>query len=442
MPEDLVDQLFGELASAELPVPAHTRVIARGRQRRRRARAGAATTVAAAVLVAAGVSQLPGSRLRSQPVQHHHSAPAATVCRAAPDAALTAELAHVSPLSSQAGVWPLGVSRDGSVVYAETTESGFHGIAAENLATGAILAKIKALPASYTAAQGGLGPGGDVIWSSSFSTHGGQGTGSTTPVQLWTPRTGRTATLEPAGQHGGALSAPVFFPATHEFAAWEQQDGGKQEIVEADLASGTAVVIATGYFGPPVYADDALVWPVAGHPGGPAASLAARDATSFPARQRIAVPLQLRAADRSSLMGSSAEGFWSVPVGLIASDGQATAFFSQNLTQLFYSPSPSVPSRLVLQLRGGSTFAAGAPVVGPGYLGWTVNGDASYLTSASSLAAARITTFGAEFSAGSHVFVMGWSGAKKQPARNPFRLFSGSVVNTLKCTAPAKAARP
>ena len=137
-------------------------------------------------------------------------------------------------------------------------------------------------------------------------------------------------------------------------------------------------------------------------------------------------------------MGSSAAGSWSVPVPLIASDGQATAFISQNLTQLFYSPSPSVPARIVLQLRGGNTFAAGAPAVGPGYLGWTVNGDASYLASASSLAAARITTFGLEFSAGSRVFVMGYSGVKTQPARNPFHLFNGSVVSSLKCAAPAK----
>jgi hypothetical protein len=183
-----------------------------------------------------------------------------------------------------------------------------------------------------------------------------------------------------------------------------------------------------------------LVWPVASHPRGPASGLAARNAGSFPALHQIAVPLQLRAAGHSSLMGSG--GSWSPPVPLIASDGQAVAFFSQNLTQLFYSPSPSQPARLVLQLRGGNTFAAGPPAVGDGYLGWTINGGASYLASAGSLAAARITTFGEEFSAGSRVFVMGWSGTKQQPARNPFHLFNGSVVSTLRCAGPAKPARP
>jgi hypothetical protein len=442
MPEDLLDRLFGELASAELPVPAPSRVVARGKQRRRRARGGAASAaVAACALIAVGASQLTGSRLSEQPVQHdHHSVPAPAVCRAVPDAVFAAELRYVLPISHQAGVWPLAVSADGSVVYAQTTVRGFHGIAAERLATGAILTKIKALPASYTGAQGGLGPGGDVIWSSTYSTHGGQGNPATAPVQLWSPRTGRTTTLEPAGQHGGPLSAPVIFPATHDFAAWEEADGDKQVIVEADLASGATVVIATGYFGPPVFADSALVWPVASRPDGPASSLAARDAASFPARQPVPVPLQLRAAGQSSLMGSSAAGSWSVPVPLIASDGQVTAFFSQSLTKLFYSPSPSQPARLVLQLHGGETFAAGPPAVGAGYLGWTINGDASYLASAASLAAARITTFGEEFSAGTRVFVMGWSGSKKLPARNPFHLFNGSVVNTLKCAGPAKPA--
>ena len=440
MPEDLVDRLFGELASAELPVPGPAQVVARGRQRRRRARAGGASAVvAAAVLVAVGVSQLSGSRLGGEPAQHRRSVPPAAVCRAAPDAALTAELAHVSPLSYQAGVWPLAVSPDGSVAYVETTLRGFHGIAAENLASGAILAKIKALPASYTGAHGGLGPDGDVIWFNSYDTHGGQGNPATTPVQLWSPRTRQTTTLEPPGQHGLALSAPVLFPSTHDFAAWEQADGAKQEIVEADLASRATVVIATGYFGPPVFADNALVWPVAGHRGGPASSLAATNATVFPARQRVAVPVPLRAAAHSTLLGSSASA---VPVPLIASDGQATAFFSQSLTKLFYSPSPSQPARLVLQLRGGNTFAAGTPVVGPGYLGWTVNGGASYLASATSLAAARITTFGEEFSAGSRVFVMGWSGTKKQPARNPFELLDGPVIDTLKCAAASKPPSP
>ncbi len=440
MPENLVDRLFGELAATDMPVPARSRVVARGKQRRRRARGGAALAVAAAcALVAVGVSQLPGSRPENQLAHHHHGVPAAAVCLAAPDAAVASELAQASALSSQAGVRPLAVSADGSVVYAETTVRGFHGIAAESLATGAILTKIKALPASYTGALGGLGPGGDVIWSNSYETHGGQGNTGTTPVQLWSPRTGRTTTLEPAGQHGGALSAPVIFKQT--FAVWEQADGDKQEIVEADLASDATDVIATGYFGPPVFVGNALAWPAASRPDGPATHLVARQDAAFPARQPTAIPPALSAASHAALMGSSSFGSWATPVGLIASDGRATAYYSGDLTELFYSPSPSQPARLVLQLHGDATFAAGTPAVGTGYLGWTINGDASYLASATSLAAARVTTFGGEFSAGSRVFVMGWSGSKKVPARNPFHLLNGSVVSTLRCAGSARPAR-
>jgi hypothetical protein len=437
MPEDLIDRLFGELAATEMPVPAPSRVVARGKQRRRRIRGGAASAVAVAcALVTVGVSQLPGSRLSEQPVQHDHNVPAPAVCRAAPDAAVTAELRNVLPVSHQAGVSPIAVSADGSEIYAETTVRGFHGIAAESIATGAILTKIKALPASYTGAHGGLGPGGDVIWFNTYGTHGGQGNTATTPVQLWSPRTRQTTTLEPAGQDGGALSAPVVLKQT--FAAWEQGDGPQQEIVEADLATGVTDVIARGSVGPPVFVGEALVWPAPSHKGGPATHLVARNGGAFPARQPIAVPPALGAAGHAALMGSSSFGSWAIPVGLIASDGRATAYYSGDLTQLFYSPSPSQPARLVLQLHGGDTFAAGTPAVGTGYLGWTVNGDASYLASAASLAAARITTFGEEFSAGSRVLVMGWSGSKKLPARNPFDLFNGSVISTLKCAGPAK----
>jgi hypothetical protein len=273
MADDMLDRLFRELASTDIPVPARASVVARGLRRRRRARALTVTvTAAACVLVGAGAAQFAGGgHAGTRPLSRHgirHPA----VCTAAPDAALTAELAQQLPISIQSGVWPLAVSADVSLVYAETTVPGFHGIVAESLATGAILTKIKALPASYTGAQGGLGPGGELIWTNTYSTHRGQGTPGTTPVRLWSPRTGRMTALEPAGQHGG----------------------------------------------------------------------------------------------------------------------------------------------------------------------WTVNDDASYLAGASSLAAARITALGEEFSAGSRVLVMGWSGKKKQPASNPFWLFSGSVINTLRCAAPAK----
>jgi len=79
-------------------------------------------------------------------------------------------------------------------MYVQTTALGFHGIAEESVATGRILIKIDPLPADYGGAAGGLGPDG------------------------WSPRTRKVTTLEPAGQHGGALSPPVFFDPGHELA--------------------------------------------------------------------------------------------------------------------------------------------------------------------------------------------------------------------------------
>jgi hypothetical protein len=440
MSDDMLDRLFGELANADIPVPARARVVARGLRRRRRARAQAATgAVAACALVVAGAIQLAGPRPGVQPIFRHGTRPPA-VCAAAPDAALNAQLRRLLPVSDQAGVSPIALSPDGATEYVETTAGGFHGVAEESVRTGAILRQIASLPAADTGATGGLGLAGDLLWSASYPTHGGQGTPGTTPVRLWSPRTGRASTLEPPGQHGGVLSAPVLGPAaTHQYVAWEQTSGDEQEIVEANLLTGATVRIARGYLGPPVFVGDALVWPAASHNGGPATHLVARNDAVFPARQPVAVPPALSAASQSALMGSDSFGYWPTLVGLIASDDGATAYYAGDLTELFYSPSPATPARLVLQLHGGSMFAAGAPALGPGYIGWTVNGDASYLASASSLAAARITTNGAEYSAGGYVLVMGF-GTKIQPARNPFWLFSGSVVRTLKCAAPVRHA--
>ena len=113
------------------------------------------------------------------------------------------------------------------------------------------------LPADYGGAAGGLGPDGQLIWTNSYSTFGGEGF-AFTPVRLWSPRTRKVTTLEPAGQHGGALSPPVFFDPGHELAAWEQADGSQQEIVEFNLATGATDVVARGYVGPPVFVGDAF----------------------------------------------------------------------------------------------------------------------------------------------------------------------------------------
>jgi hypothetical protein len=434
MREDMVDRLFGELAATQLPVPAPASIVARGRQRRRRARALAiaapASLIALAVVVAA-IGELPGSHPASQSAASQPVSGRA-VCTAAPTAALTIEFRDRLALSSEPAVTPIAVSPDGSSVYVETATGGYPVIAEESLRMGAILRQITALLPHYEGAQGGLGPGGELIWTSTYGTYGGESY-AYTPMMAWSPRTGQRVTLEPAGQHGGAMSAPVFF--NQAIAAWEQSDGSQQEIVEANLGTGRTDVIARGFFGPPVFVGRVLVWPVASHADGPASHLAARNADVFPARQPVAVPVQLRAAGHASLMGSSSQGSWSTPIGLIASSGPATAYISADLTELFYSPSPGQPARLVLKLRGGNAFAPGL-AIGDGYLGWTVNGDGSYLASTTSLAAARITTFGTVTGLGADYVIVGGSPTSKLSGLRQFHFFSAATVQALRCARP------
>jgi hypothetical protein len=437
--EDPLDAMFGKLANTDLPVPAPAGVLARGRQRRRRARvraAGLAATVVVAIVV--GVTQLPGAGQKA-PATGGHRRPPSTVCTAAPDAALSSALRRDLPASSQLAVSPLALSPDGADLYAETTDGTFHGIAEESVATGAILVKIEQIPAADTPAQGGLGPDGELIWSATYARTEHE-TAGTTPVELWSPRTGRISELEPAGLSGGAVSDLVFYGSGHQYAAWLEQSGGKQEVVEADLLTGRTAVIASGQVGPPVFVGDALVWPAASDPTGPATHLVATDAAGFPAEQQVPVPVALRAVTEGALMGSGPAGSWPTPVGLIASYGQQTAYYSPDLAGLYYSPSPSQPARLVLAVPGGG-LAAGPPVLGQGYLGWSTDTPTSSVASTSSLAAVLLingnTTWGGVQGLGDYLWADISPPGKKQHLDHLY-VVSGSTIAGLTCQSRAK----
>ncbi len=209
MHDDVLERLFGELAATDVPVPPPGRVVARGRQRRRRARVQVlAGTAAAVALLGLAVTELTGARAPAQSPTGPH-AKALAVCPAAPDPALTAELQRALPTAGQTGLTVIALSPDGSTAYVLTTTHGFHGIAQESVATGAIVRTIEALPVSYDGAIGDVGPNGDLVWFDIHSSYGGEN-GDTTSMQLWSPGTGTVTELEPAGQHSGALSAPVF----------------------------------------------------------------------------------------------------------------------------------------------------------------------------------------------------------------------------------------
>jgi len=424
MPDDVLERLFGELAGTDLPVPAPAAVVARGRQRRRRARGQfVASTAAVVALLGIAVSELAASHpLAQSPAGRSRPS---TVCAAAPDPALTSELQRTLPTTGQAGITPIALSADGSTAYVLTTpDRNFHGIAAESVATGAIIRMIEVLPASDDGAIGGLAPDGDLIWFNVHSTYGGENS-DTTAMQLWSPRTRTVTTLEPAGQHGGALSAPVFFGG---LAAWEQADGSTREIVVANLRTGVANVIARGPVLAPVFVGDALLWPVGLPPAGRDSHLVAVRADRLPALVPVAVPPALRAAGHASLIASA--------------DGQ-TAYISADLTGLFYSRALAEPARLVLRLPQGDTFGAGPPTLGPGYLGWMTAGAASYVASTSSLAAATLTdgrtTSGAVLAAGSFVVAT----SSPDPKQGSWRLsvLSGATIERMTCAPGGRIGR-
>jgi hypothetical protein len=135
-------------------------------------------------------------------------------------------------------------------------------------------------------------------------------------------------------------------------------------------------------------------------------------------------------------MGSSSEGSWSTPVGLIASNGQQTAYYSANLTELYYSPSPSQPARLVLTAQSDDNFGAGPPVLGNGYLGWSTDSASTSVASTTTLAAALITngntTYGGLQAMG-YDLLADLSALGNKQDRNRLYLLSASDIASLTC---------
>ncbi len=437
MAKDVLDQLFGELATTQLPVPGRAGVIARGRQRRRRARGRVALGVAAvAGLAAVAASQLAGlDTVRPGPAVQPGRA--ARVCQAAPDPALTTALQHRLPIGSEV----LAVSPDGSAAYTVLSTAGFHGIAEQSVATGAALTDVAGLPARGEPTAGAVAGNGDLIWFTGNTTPSGAA-GPGTPMRLWSPATKAVTTLEPPGQRGIVLSFPVLAQPGDTLAAWAQADGSRRAIVEANLSTGAVAVIATGYVGPPLFIGRTLVWSIADTASGGPTRLVARSTAAFPARQQTAVPPVLRRVNPVVLGGGWESLAWpaQTAVSLIASYGGATAYFSASLTELFYSSAPSQPARLVLRLSGGS-FSPNSLSLGAGYLAWGTASAASYLASTTSLATVAITNgttdYGSVQGAGDYVVTTSTRTPKR--GAQAVAMISGSVIDGLTCARPNRA---
>jgi hypothetical protein len=199
-------------------------------------------------------------------------------------------------------------------------------------------------------------------------------------------------------------------------------------------------VIATGYVGPPIFVGNSLLWSVADVPGLPT-RLVARNAAKFPARQETGIPAALRGISPSVLGGEPPPGSppaWEV--SLVASYGGAMAYFaapgaSGALTDLYYSPAPSQPIRLVLRLSGASTFSAGSLALGAGFLGWSLASGTSYVASSASLAAAALTNgttaFGSVQAAGR--FLIAASSPDPTQASRQLSVLSGATIRRLAC---------
>jgi hypothetical protein len=419
--DDLIRSGFQQLAGAQLPEPSTSAVVRRGTQRRRRSRGTqAVSAVAAVAIIAVGAGQLGGPAAKTRPpaATPGHAGRARALCTAAPSAALTAELSRPRPIGQWHQNYPIAMSpSDPATVYVQTDTPAFRGIAAEDVVTGAILAHILSLPATEMGlVSGAVGPAGELVWANMFSNAGNDNM-TWTPMHLWSPRTRLVRQLEPRGQTGGAMSAPVFIDG--QVAAWLQANGRSREVVEANVTTGVVRVIARGYLGAPVLVgNNTLVWPVSSRPLGQPSRLVASEAGVFPA-EPVAVPPALRAAGSANL---------------IASSGLATAYVSANLKELYYSPSPDLPARLVRRLGAGYYFASAPPVLGPGYLGWR-SGQASYLASTASLAVAKVSAFGAEQADGSYIWVLLWTGSKTAP--HSWRLVSAATVKALTCAGAA-----
>jgi hypothetical protein len=374
----------------------------------------------ASAAIAACSAQLPVAH-RSTPAVGDDAMPL-PACAAAPSKAVGAELRHELNVGPQRDVWPIALSPDGRVLYVETTTQGFHGIAEESTRTGTILRRVAKLPPQLIHAQGALGPDGDIVWVNTYKG-GGQGEGRTSAAQMWSPRTGLRA-LEPAGQSSEVLSVPVVSGTDDQHAAWEQADGARQEIIEADLVTGVADVIARGYVGPPVFVGSALVWPVAPNaatayvPGRDPQSpsrLVAVNAGTFPARGHVPLPPALRAANSQSQ---------------IASNGTEVAYSDQ--TELFYSPSPAESARLLVRLHGFDTFTPGGLSFGAGYLSWETSPSGSYLATTTSFAVLTIPGFTLIGADGSGAVIVNYIGPKLKQVSH-LHVLTESSINALKC---------
>ena len=297
------------------------------------------------------------------------SAASVAFCRTPPAAGLKAALSRTVRHAPGAEVLPLGISADGRTAYVSTWSAGFSGVAALNLASGG-LRGIKSFADPATDQADGSFGGRWLVWEETYSL---QSLDDFT-IYSWDSATGTLRRLghSLAGPGGTAWPSPWHGPAVSgNYAAWAQGygPGGVVEIVLADLQTGQVKVIRRGHVQPPFFDAHLVVWPESDRPGTQTTLRAFSLVTGRPA----ALPPVLAAVHGTEF---------------VATDGIRTAYFSPDLTRLYYSPAQDQRAQMVLRLPAGVAFANLA--IEPGTLAWTTT-QATYLASTRTGAYSRVT---------------------------------------------------
>jgi len=290
-------------------------------------------------------------------------------CAVRPASAVTADLSRAVAASLRAELIPLGVSADGRTGYVSAWTSAFAGVAALNLATGALRPIRPFGDPATDQADGALG-GRWLVWDETYSL---QSLDAFT-VFGWDSVTGRVLRLghSLSSAAGTPWPSPWHAPAVSgDFAAWAQGYGpaGLVQIRLADLRTGAVTVIRQGHVQAPFFDGGLLVWPESDRPG----SLTTLRAYNPAAGRLVGLPPVLRAVHGTDF---------------VATDGTRTAYLSPDLTELYYSPAPDRGARMVLRLPSGVEFANLA--MAPGALAWTTT-QATYLASTSTGGYSRVT---------------------------------------------------
>lgn len=290
-------------------------------------------------------------------------------CPRQPAGMLRTDLSRTVRRSLQGELVPLGVSADGRTAYVSAWMPGFSGVAELDIASGK-LRQIQRFADPAADQADGASDGQWLVWEETSSLQ----TLDDFTVYSFDAAAGRLRTLghSLSGPGGVAWPSPWHGPAVSgHYAAWAQGygPGGLVQIRLANLATDQVRVIRRGHVQPPFFDGGLVVWPESDSPG----TQTALHAYSLATGRAAALPPVLQAVHGTEF---------------VATDGTRTAYFSPDLTELYYSPSQHERASMVLRLPAGVTFADLS--LGRGVLAWTTS-RATYLASTKTGAYARVT---------------------------------------------------